>query len=308
VLLGLSCFFPGSLTGLHQTLLDGETFVEDQAFRDADPETRDLLIQTLEQDPYEVYALQRLAFIGDDVVQARFHRWRLAPPGGEADIAEENGYKARRAGWELTPEGGRRDLFHPECYQLIPSDQAPGENAPGPVGVITPHEEPCGWCGRQLTTLFDVDLNDTRLTFLAPGSERLRIAMCERCTNFDAVFTEVDGQGGSHWSSRNRRPRSVVHEDCAWNFPQRRLVLGPRRTPFEAHWHRLTRAGGASQLGGFWTWEGQEPHPDCPKCERAMVFVGQLQTTDAFGEGWDGMTYAWLCQDCGMAATTYAQT
>ena len=67
-------------------------------------------------------------------------------------------------------------------------------------------------------------------------------------------------------------------------------------------------AGGGSQLGGFWTWEGQDPYPDCPKCERAMVFVGQLQTTDAVGDAWDGMTYAWLCHDCGTAATTYAQT
>jgi hypothetical protein len=308
VLLGLSCSFPGSLTGLHQTLLDGETFVADQAFRDADAGTRDRLIRTLEEDPNEPDALRRLAYIGDEVVQAQFHRWRQSPPGGCTHIATEIDSRARDAGWELTAEGGRRDLFHVECYQLVPHDQALGGEAPGPASVVAPHEESCGWCGRQLTTLFDIDLRDSRLTFLAPGWNHLRVAMCERCTGFGTVFTEVDGRGCSRWSSRNRRPDYIGDGDSAWDFPKCGLVLGRRRSPFEAHPDLLDLPGGGSQLGGFWMWMGEEPHPDCPKCGRAMGFVGQLQTTDAFGEVWDGTTYAWLCQDCGMAATTYAQT
>ena len=151
-----------------------------------------------------------------------------------------------------------------------------------------------------------MELSDPRLAFLAPGWERLRIAMCERCTGFGTVLTEVDRQGGSRWSSHNVRPRFIGDEDHAWNFPQRRLVLGQGRSPFEAHQYVLTSGG--SQIGGFPMWMGGEPHPDCPKCRRAMVFIGQVQTDDVFGEPSEGVTYAFLCRDCGMAATTYTQT
>jgi hypothetical protein len=39
-----------------------------------------------------------------------------------------------------------------------------------------------------------------------------------------------------------------------------------------------------------------------------MVFIGQVETSDALGEPAEGVTYAFLCQDCGMAATAYEQT
>src|SRR5207302_4473350 len=62
VWLDLSCLFPGSLTALHLTLLDGGMFAPNELFRDADSVTRDRLIRTLEQELYDTLGLRWLAF------------------------------------------------------------------------------------------------------------------------------------------------------------------------------------------------------------------------------------------------------
>jgi hypothetical protein len=157
-----------------------------------------------------------------------------------------------------------------------------------------------------LATLFDIDVRDPRLAFLAPGWKRLRIAMCNRCKPYGTIFTEVDGDGTSHWSDFNERRPDLRQQPPGWQFPERRLILGPpRRSPYEAHFGVLYH--GASQIGGFPMWEQGLGHPGCPKCGRCMVFVGQVMTGDALDHG-EGTTYAFLCQDCGMAATAYEQT
>jgi hypothetical protein len=197
--------------------------------------------------------------------------------------------------------------YHNECYQLIPKDQVPAAGRAGPATVITPQEGSCGWCGGRLTTLFDVDLQDQRLRFLAPGWKRLRIGTCTRCTLFETVFTEVDPEGGSHWSRYNSRPDYIGTEEHRWPFPHGRLTLGPRRrSPYEAHYLVLDEGG--SQLGGFPMWIQHTSHPHCPKCSNLMMFIGQVQTDDALGESGEGVTYAFLCQKCRIAATTYEQT
>jgi hypothetical protein len=216
VLQELAWLFPGSMTGLHQRLLDRGISVPDELFRDADPDTRDRLIRMVEDNPQGKLAARQLAYIGDPVVQSAFHRWRRSPPRGDPNLAgtiEE--YFVREAGWELTKEGSRRDLYYQDCYQLIGRTEASAADVPCPASVITPHEEQCPWCGRQLVTLFDMDLGtpqlslfgsklpDRRLAFLAPGWNRLRIATCTRCTLFTTIDTEVDGEGFSH-SCENR--------------------------------------------------------------------------------------------------------
>jgi len=144
----------------------------------------------------------------------------------------------------------------------------------GPVEVVTRHVERCGWCRMQLATLFDIDLRDERLTFLAPGWQRLRIAMCNRCKVYAPLFTEVDGEGRSHWSDLNGHPRNLNLQRRGWRFPM---------------------------------WEHDISHPRCPKCARWMIFIGQVMTGDALDHG-EGTTYAFLCQECGLAATAYEQT
>lgn len=323
-LMHLACLAPGSLRGWHEALIEAGMFYPHELYRDADATARDHLIRLLEAPPHNRDALPPLAWIGDAVVQAAFHRWRQSPPTWDPDVGWRiDEYLRRDAGWELTETGGRRDLFHQECFQLVPVGDPlaapPGpqdlvqpslfQDLPpliptGPVGVITPHEQTCRWCEQRLVTLFDLDLRDPRLTFVAPGWRR--IAMCNRCTLFGTILTEVDGEGGSQWSRLNVHPGYIGREDHGWNLPQRRLVLGPRRrSPLEARVPDLVRGG--SQVGGYPTWEQGNSHPLCPKCGRWMVFAGQVMTDEVLGEG-EGTTYAFLCQDCGMAATSYEQT
>jgi hypothetical protein len=40
-----------------------------------------------------------------------------------------------------------------------------------------------------------------------------------------------------------------------------------------------------------------------------MVFIGQIFTNEALGDPFtEGVTYAFLCQECRIAGTTYEQT
>jgi hypothetical protein len=306
VLLHLSHVFPGSLRGLHGALIDEEVYYPCELYRDADAGSRDRLLRLMEDGRRTHGAL---AWIGDEVVQSTFHRLRQSQSSWiYASVTKE-------AGWELTESGGRRDLYHQECYQLVPTEGKRANVDPGPIAVITPHEERCPWCRKRLVTLFDIDLRDPRLTFLAPGWERLRIAMCRSCTGSECIYSDVDPHGGCHWSARNVRRGNVSlaqyrrwASGAGYSYPRCRLVLGQRRrSPFEAQF--ATRRHAGSQVGGFPTWEDGTSHPTCPKCDRLMVFIGQILTNEALGDPFtEGVTYGFLCQQCQIAATTYEQT
>jgi hypothetical protein len=307
VLLMLACLVPGCLAGLHRTLMEHWEFCPFDLFRDADERVCERQAALVESRPWNLGALRKLAYANSEVVTQIFHRWSQNPPDPDPSFIVEMKGAAKDAGWELTPTGERRLLYHPECFALIPINEAAAEDLPGPVEVVLPHDEECTVCDGPLVTLFDIDLTDPRLSFLAPGWNRLRIATCGRCTGYGEVVTRVDGDGGSHAIEGGVKWHTAP--DGGWDLPQRRLVLGPRRrSPYEAQQYVLYLNDYASQLGGFPMWVGQEPHPDCPTCERTMIFVGQLQIDDVFDDGAEGVIYAFLCQNCGIAATTYAQT
>ena len=63
---------------------------------------------------------------------------------------------------------------------------------------------------------------------------------------------------------------------------------------------------GVSQVGGHPAWEQDAEYPPCPECRLPMRFVGQVATGEI--EPAEGITYAFLCPDCLMAATSYQQT
>jgi hypothetical protein len=107
------------------------------------------------------------------------------------------------------------------------------------------------------------------------------------------------------WCELNERPDYIGHDDHGWNFPERCLVLGPRRSPLAA---RISAPScRVSQIGGFPNWEQNSLYPACVRCGRTMLFIAQLETSEALGQPAPGTTYAFLCQQCGMAATSYQQ-
>lgn len=310
ILTNLANVVPGSLVGLYAELLARDLYWPEGAmFREADPATRNHLIALIDSGERNStvgssYTPDRLlcmlAWIGDEVVQEAFARWRQTPPAGLVK-PEDSLYEA---GWELTAEGKRRDLYFRQNTDLLLSEQELATKAPRPVHVLLPHEGRCGWCGNQLLTLFTLDLRDPHLAFLGMRGEQLRIAMCSNCTPQEQqITTNIDAFGGSRWSASNGDPRAEVNlnlwhgKNIVAQFLRQRFVLGlSRRTPFESL---------GSHLGGCPGWVQYAEYPRCPECQQTMIFVGQLEPHHI--DYVEGVIYAFLCVPCGKATVGYQQ-
>lgn len=323
ILSKLTNIVPEALQGLHALFLERDIHWGDgELYRGADAATRDRMIAALESDnivemlqshrreiPLRQDLLPALAWIGDEHVQRRFLQWRETPPHWSISpyFRQPLDAYAHYAGWELTGDGKRRELYSQQCYELIPIEQTQASAIPGPVAVISSHEERCDWCGRQLLTLFDFNVTEPRFDFLRLRGDRLRIAMCSSCCIFsDAhAFFDVDMHGASHWSACNGEHDPHQAEENILLSPGQ-LVLGQRRrTPFEAgasYWQR-----GLSQIGGHPEWVQYPEYPCCPGCQQTMMFVGQLEPIDILADT-EGMIYAFLCAECGKTTTRFQYT
>lgn len=306
VLTHLANAVPGSLKGLTHLLLERRlAFAQQQLFRDADA---DPILALLESATSAYYSredlLNALVWIGDESVQSCFYHWRSEPPAWHTELIYPLDHYPTNGSWELNVQGTRRNLYYPINYDLVPAETVAVDRLPGPVRVIVPHEGSCGWCGRALLTLFEIDVQDLRMSFLDLAGEQLRIAMCANCSlQGQHIFTDVDGYGTSRWSRLNgERPDYLSffdEEDIGVNsFPQRQVVLGAiRPTPYISH---------GSYLGGCPEWAQYSEYPRCPGCQRAMMFIGQYEPYHV--DYVEGIIYAFLCTECGLATTSYQQT
>jgi hypothetical protein len=308
ILLHLACLAPGGLEGIHKTLLDRQLYYPGVLFRNAGPESRERLIESLPGTGLTAtnQLLLALAWIGDDRVQETFQVWRDEKPHWASSLYVPPEAYAQEAGWELTPGGQRRDLFFHQCYPLIKSENE-SELKTNPVRVVTDHQGRCEWCGRDLVALLDLDLANAPLGFLGFEGDRLRIATCDVCTCFGPVYTEVEGNGGAKWSGQNSRPTYLPEDTPAWGkWQESSLVLGKRpRDPFSAVDDSLPIS--PSQVGGHPTWVQDAQYPSCPSCTELMMFLGQVaaKDIDVYGEG---IHYSFLCATCGVACTRFQQT
>lgn len=257
------------------------------------------------------HLLKCLAWIGNERVVRQFQMWRENSPAWQSELYLAPWEYSLEAGWELTADGNRRDLYLATAYEVI----ALGESEQGSDNLFTilaPHEGQCGWCGRQLLTLLQVDLRDSRLAFLAPEGSRLRIAICPSCSYYIAVLTDIDTAGGSSWSQENGgKPSTLSHvrdDEDMEDWPQQSFALGAQcRTPFETLGRFMLSMGGISQIGGHPEWIDDATYPTCPTCQRRMRFIAQLSWAD-FDTYGEGATYAFACLEDGKAATVYQQT
>lgn len=321
-------YVDGALRPLYPDLLARDLYYPAWIYRGADAATRDELIARVERLTPEARAsnpqllnelLLCLAWVGDEGVQKQFATWRAQPPAWSEDLYIPPEEYAEQAGWELTPTETRRDLYTATAYELVPAEmRAPGETG---AAVVPAPERPvderavgehCRWCERPLATLFALDVRDPRLAILGLTGSELRIAYCPFCTQFATIYTDVDMAGKVAWSDANILPEymeDILNEDPAPEaFPpvERPLYLGPRRrTPVET----VGGWGEESQVGGLPNWIQDAEYPLCPGCEQAMVCVGQVRMGDVFeAPSVEGMTYAFLCAQCGKAAASYQQT
>ena len=184
-LLRVACLVPDALRDLHTELFARGIFYPGTLYLGARAEARDKLIARVERRWWRFesgrngftidHLLQCLAWIGDDVICSLFDGWRRRGTSFTGLFVPPWHY-ANEAGWELDETGRRRDLISKAAYALVPTGEV--GLAGRALDVVTAHDSACGWCSRELTTLFDCDLRDARVASIVrmPG-ERLRIAM-----------------------------------------------------------------------------------------------------------------------------------
>lgn len=318
----LNAIVPGALLPLHEQLIRSMWFYPAWLYLGASSETTARLQRLFDDSAHldqHYLLLQCLAWIGDDQVQARFRSLQTATNETTADDGTlSSAAAALLAGWRLDVMSGRRDLYKPISYTLVPVEEPELTTSVQPVAVSTPLEVDCGWCGRQLVALLDIDLRDPRsVAVLGVEGMRVRVAHCRWCSVYATLYTDVDLEGGVKWSAANgaagEKPAILeqigtgAEEDLPESALQR-LALGmPRRTAFETVGGFMLDMEGLSQFGGHPEWIQDCEYPICPACQAAMPCIGQVSWED-MDEFAEGMTYAFLCLPCGVAATTYQQT
>lgn len=306
----LACLRPGSLDGLHESLIDRGIFYPPVIWHGAGSEIAAQIIDLMPRRAADRLSLNHMllasAWIGDGLVQDAFRRWQDDPPGWAATLHVPPYRYAEEAGWELTTEGTRRHLFRRPCHPLVvPNDSTA---VAGIASIIADHEGACGWCRRPLTTLLDLDLASLALAFLGLRGRRLRIATCDVCSCFAPVFTHVDPDGGSTWHDGSPTPDFLPRDaPLSPRMPQGRLVFGSTSRPWleAANW--LVPGVRFSQIGGHPTWVQDARYPRCPECGQTMPFVAQVSNEDIEEYG-EGIYYAFACLGCGVAAVGYQQS
>lgn len=305
----LVAFTDRDLEPLLRELVARAVFHPGFLFRGATPTIRDELVARLEAAGRGLnrlvisHLLVALAWIGDDRVVALFARWRAAPPPWHEALHVPPERYAEEAGWTLRNSNTRRDLFFSTCYQLVVRAGV-GQS---PATAVTPREERCPWCARELVNLFDLTPRAPQLAFLGLPDDRLRVPTCEFCCGYAAViFTRFRGQ--AVWHERNTRPAYLPDDrDTSARLPRDKLALAasPRRPLQAVDWGASLTA--CSQIGGFPTWIQGSFYPACPDCAEKMTFIGQLACEDIEEHG-EGHYYVHICATCGVAATSYQQT
>ena len=273
-------------------------------FRNAGPEIRDSIIAALNSGrAHANHALSALAWIGDEVVRTQFEIWDSTSPDWWEHFYVLPSEYSRVAGWE-DAGGRRRDLFHNECFAIEPvaSNQPEDQSAV----VAKDAEGLCPWCDERLVHLVELDLADSRYSFLGVGAKALPVLTCHVCTCYGVIFSEVTSDGVGHWAERNVRPKFLPADSSSWAkspWLGKRIALRKRRAIEAAYW---CDSPAASQIGGMPTWIQNHAFPDCACCKRTMMFLAQVDQS-AF-PGHEGIYYAFLCAQCRITATTYQQS
>lgn len=307
ILAALVCWTEASIADCLPLLMSRQEYHPSILYMHATAEIRDELIRQLDLDADNRNAiLLALAWIGDEKVVELFREWRAHPPVWTKELYIAPEAYAREAGWELTADAQRRNLYDSECYPVVTGITSGQEGEA--AAILGRGEQQCGWCGSDMTVLFDLDMTHPLLQGYRFPWNRLRIATCISCTCYGYIYTDVDADGQVHWSRWNREPDYWVEpdeENPSWESIHSLGLSASKRSAFHAASWTLEAA--SSQLGGHPTWIQDAEYPACPSCSATMKFVGQLDWEDVEEYG-EGIYYAFICPDCRIAATNYQQT
>lgn len=310
----LSTSVPRSVSSLCLQFIEGKCFSPGWLYLGAEPSVTARLLLLLEDPAYGEHRnliLFCLGWIGDDLAQARFRSWREQPPSWQPDVYSAPEEYLLEAGWEVTATGERRNLYHTSCYELTAASDWTGASTAAPITTSQYHENHCRWCGRPLVITWDIDLREPRCGSIVGDGSRLCIVECLWCSAYATIFTDIDLDGGSKWSAANGTKPDILNriaDDGEMpSVEMRRLAIGSlRRTPYEAVGRLSLNETGLSQLGGHPEWIQKVAYPKCPSCRRHMPCIGQVAWDEIYEDG-VGISYGFLCLDCGKAASTFQQ-
>jgi hypothetical protein len=167
----LGASVPGALATTQDDMVQRRVFYPPHLYLDANDEIANKLIELISapvvEESYNCLLLC-LAWVGNERVIRQFQAWREDPPAWRSELYVPPWEYSLEAGWELTDAGTRLDLYLPTAYEVIALGESEHEHGNySAFTILAPHEEQCGWCGRQLLTVLQLDLR-------VPGSRSSR--------------------------------------------------------------------------------------------------------------------------------------
>lgn len=303
IAIALASWTSANLDSYLEGLIQRNEYYPGILFRGAGTRVRDRLIERVESRPTERnHILIALAWVGDDRVVELFSSWRRRPPAWSGQLHVPPETYSHQAGWELDGNSKRRNLFATTCHALERGSVAGGIT----VEIFAPQSTRCEWCGQPLLGLLECDL-PARMNFANFPTGLIRVPTCSSCSCFAGVFTSVPPGHAAGWFAGNVRPAVLPSDAAEWPRPPRvkRMLAANRRLP--QHASEWGRASTESQIGGLPTWIQDAEYPRCPGCKRTMFFFGQVVHNE-IEEMSEGIFYAFLCSDCGIACATYQQS
>ncbi len=299
----LAAFTNADLSKIQFKLIEMEEYYPALIFRNASPEIAQLLISKVSSNPGHI--LSALSFISTPNVISEFAEWRRNSPKWRDQLYIPPERYAHNAGWELDEKSNTRNLILEECYPLIAKTS---ENNNSPAQTCKTSNCICKWCNNKLTNIFEFDLTDNHLDFIPFTQNKLIISTCEVCAAYgDHLFMRIGEDGNSTWHEKNVRPDYLPYSHEYDRMPTNKLSLSfkPRLKQHSADW--LYTPTTFSQIGGLPSWIQDFNYPECPACNKSMIFIAQLSGEDI--EEWgEGIYYAHLCPECSVTTVTYQQT
>ncbi|MGF6355164.1 hypothetical protein ABIE27_003078 [Paenibacillus sp. 4624] len=328
ILLYLVCYHDLPLTAEIPELLERDIVYPAVLFKSASGETRDHLIQQVNNDKENRnHFLIMLAYIGDDAVVQQFWQWKQSPPEWAGELYVEPECYTLQAGWELTEEGQRRELFITPSYSLYEAGDSDVEGSESvnlegsPISLLVPSSSLCPWCGSSFISLMNLHVKHPSLQSVHWNSPQLDVHTCLVCSSYSVVYMEMDAEGKPIWSKHNMKPDGFddidveeIRVDVSGlvsstldDSVQRRLFhIAPKpRQPF--HGSEWAMEPSLSQVGGHPGWVQDADYPSCPACSVTMKAIGQLDG-EMIQENGEGVYYMFGCEPCQMTAVSYQQS
>jgi hypothetical protein len=303
----LAVFSSLDLASIQEHLLDVRDPYPDYAFRSAPESVVRRLIDMITgrcNALHRDHALRALAWTRHPEAEKAFITWQKSPPRWAQRLHVPVHRYTEAAGCEVRASG-IKTLYSEVCYRLAPTSSAAAAIEPKTVRLCdpAPEGESCPICSYPVTVLLDFDAAQIGIQPPRRTSSRLAIVTCDRCVAYRVVCADTTRDAG-HWILPQPEHGQPPDGDSSELVPHR-AVLDHCRKPWEAvDW---CIADGLSQVGGLPSWIQQPSYPECPTCGHRMPFVGQVAFEDISDLG-EGIVYAFVCERCGLTATTFQQS